>query len=366
MTPDTDRAFGELTPEFMLDALEAAGLRGDGRMLQLNSYENRVLQVHLEDGRVAVAKFYRPGRWSEAQILEEHAFAAELADAEVPVARPWTLTGSEHFMHPQGALELLGSPATLGRIGLHRFAVAARQGGRAPELEDPEVLRWIGRLLARLHQVGARRPFEHRVRWWGAEPGETARAWLMDHGVLPPEIAPRWDRVVRDCLALITQAFEALADAPQLRLHGDCHPGNILWTPDHGPHFVDLDDAVTGPAVQDLWMLLSGDDTTARWQWDALMDGYESIRAFDWRERRLIEPLRTLRMIHHSAWLARRWGDPAFPLAFPWFGTPNYWNDQVAKLDEQREAMQSATETPSSPSFKDDDEDFHLDGDSFA
>jgi Ser/Thr protein kinase RdoA (MazF antagonist) len=319
---DTDSSFAALTPEFMLDALEAAGLRADGRMLQLNSYENRVLQVHLDDGRVAVAKFYRPQRWSDAQILEEHAFAAELAAAEVPVAAPWQL-GDSTLRHEQG----------------QRFAVAGRQGGRGPELEDPEVLTWIGRLLGRLHNVGRRQPFSHRLRWDSAEPGRVARDFLIGSDSVPLEIQPAWRDVVDRCLEAIQQAFDAVPDMRVLRLHGDCHPGNILWTPDAGPHFVDLDDAVTGPAVQDLWMLLSGDALSMRQQLACVLEGYETVAEFDRRELGLIEPLRTLRMIHHSAWLARRWGDPAFPLAFPWFGTPNYWGDQVAKLREQLEAM---------------------------
>ncbi|MBV8503196.1 MAG: serine/threonine protein kinase [Paucibacter sp.] len=333
---EIDRSFAALTPEFMLDALEAAGLRGDGRLLQLNSFENRVIQVHLEDGPeftgVAVAKFYRPGRWTDAQILEEHAFAAELAEAEVPVAAPWKLGGST-LRHEQG----------------QRFAVTARQGGRGPELEDPDVLRWIGRLLGRLHNVGRQRPFKHRLRWADAEPARAARDLLVELEAVPLEIRPAWLDVVNRCITAIEEAFANVPDLQCLRLHGDCHPGNILWTPDKGPHFVDLDDAVTGPAVQDLWMLLSGDALSMRLQFGHVLDGYETVADFDARELALIEPLRTIRMIHHSAWLARRWGDPAFPLAFPWFGTPNYWNDQVAKLREQIEAMRAPSTAPDMP-----------------
>lgn len=331
--PDIDRSFGALTPEFMLDALDAVGLFGDGRMLQLNSYENRVLQLHLEDGHgfggVAVAKFYRPGRWSDAQILEEHAFALALANAEVPVAAPWML-GDSTLCHYRG----------------QRFAVTPRQGGRAPELDDPEVLTWIGRLLARLHGVGRTRPFQHRQHWASAQPGADARDWLLANSSVPMEIQAAWSDVVQRCLDAIQRAFDALPDLQTLRLHGDCHPGNILWTPDRGPHFVDFDDAVMGPAVQDLWMLLSGDALSMRQQLACVLEGYETVAEFDRRELSLIEPLRTLRMIYHSAWLARRWGDPAFPLAFPWFGTPNYWHDQVAKLHEQLVAMQGPTAQP--------------------
>lgn len=331
--PDVDRSFAALTPEFMLDALEAAGLYGDGRLLQLNSFENRVIQVHLEEGSglspVAVAKFYRPGRWSDAQILEEHAFAAELAEAEVPVAAPWKL-GDSTLRHEQG----------------QRFAVTGRQGGRGPELEDPQVLTWIGRLLGRLHNVGRRRPFEHRLRWASSAPAVEARDFLVGSEAVPLEIRSAWRETVDRCIEAIDAAFAALPDLQVLRLHGDCHPGNILWTPDGGPHFVDLDDAVTGPAVQDLWMLLSGDELSSRQQLAYVLEGYETVAEFDRRELALIEPLRTLRMIHHSAWLAKRWGDPAFPIAFPWFGTPNYWNDQVAKLREQLQNMAAPVAAP--------------------
>jgi Ser/Thr protein kinase RdoA (MazF antagonist) len=345
-----DLSFGDLTPEFMLDALDAAGLRPDGRLLQLNSFENRVLMLHLEDGGSAVAKFYRPARWSDAQILEEHAFAAELAAAEVPVAAPWPLQGGSTLFHYQG----------------QRLAVTPRQGGRGPELEDPEVLRWIGRLLARLHGVGRQKPFAERLSWASAAPAQTARDWLMANDAIPPEIAPGWDDAAQRCIAAIQAAFDGLPDLQLTRLHGDCHPGNILWTPDRGPHFVDLDDAVTGPVVQDLWMLLpssSEEPDAARRLLNAVLDGYEQIAEFDDRELRLIEPLRTMRMIHHSAWLARRWGDPAFPLAFPWFGTPNYWLDQVAKLREQLEAMKPK-DAP--PTLARDEDVVDFDGDGFA
>ncbi len=349
-----DLSFGDLTPEFMLDALEAAGLRADGRMLQLNSFENRVLMLHLEDAQfgssAAVAKFYRPARWSDAQILEEHAFAAELAAAEVPVAAPWTLAGGSTLFHYQG----------------QRLAVTPRQGGRGPELEDPEVLRWIGRLLARLHGVGRQRPFAERLTWASAAPAQAARDWLIDNEAIPPEITPSWDDAAHRCIDAIQAAFDSLPDLQLTRLHGDCHPGNILWTPDRGPHFVDLDDAVTGPVVQDLWMLLPGagdEPDAARRLLNAVLDGYEQIAEFDDRELRLIEPLRTLRMIHHSAWLARRWGDPAFPLAFPWFGTPNYWLDQVAKLREQLEAM---APKDSAPTLARDEDEVKFDGDGFS
>lgn len=345
--------YAQLDPNLVLDALEAAGLRGDGRLLQLNSYENRVFLVHLEDGGAVVAKFYRPARWSDAQILEEHRFALDLQADEVPLAAPLSLRG-----------DALGDPPTLGRHAALRFAVAPRQGGRAPELEDPEVLESLGRFIARIHRVGRQRDFTQRPRWWGRAPGDAARDAVLANGGLPPDLQPRWLDAVERCLNLVQQAFEAQPGLREQRLHGDCHPGNLLWTPGGGAHFVDLDDATTGPAVQDLWMLLSGDAQQARAQLACLLEGYEQVLPFDRRELRLIEALRTLRMIHHSGWLARRWDDPAFPLAFPWFGTPNYWLDQIAKLAEQIEAMAEVEEAPPPPPRDEGFADF--DGDGFS
>jgi Ser/Thr protein kinase RdoA (MazF antagonist) len=321
--------FDELTPDVVLDALAAVGLHGDGRLLALSSYENRVYQVHLDDphegAAAVVAKFYRPGRWSEAQILEEHGFAAELMAAEVPAVGPLVLGGR-----------------TLHRHAAFFFSVSPRRGGRAPELDDSEVLEWIGRFLARIHMVGAASSFAHRpalnVDSFGLEP----RDWLLDHGLIPLDVESAWERRCDEALQMIRAT--ALGDArdsgiAMLRLHGDCHPGNILWTPDTGPHFVDLDDARTGPAVQDLWMLLSGDRAQRQRQLGPLLDGYEMLREFDRAELALIEPLRTLRLIHYSAWLARRWNDPIFPITFPWFGSSEYWQGQVQMLEEQIEAM---------------------------
>jgi Ser/Thr protein kinase RdoA (MazF antagonist) len=318
--------YDALTPDAVLDALDSTGLRGDGRLLALNSYENRVYQARLEDGGAVVLKFYRPGRWSEAQILEEHALAAELAAAEVPLVAPLVLQGS-----------------SLHRYAGFAFSVSPWRGGRRPELDDPEVLEWIGRFLARIHQVGAARPFAQRPALDATSFGAEPLAWLLASGMVPPEAESRWREAAQAALTQATEAMRACA-APDgismLRLHGDCHPGNILWTPDAGPHFVDLDDSRSGPAVQDLWMLLSGDRPQQQRQLGALLDGYESLREFDRRELALIEPLRTLRLIHYSAWLARRWSDPTFPVNFPWFGSSDYWQGQVQMLQEQCEAMQ--------------------------
>ena len=339
-TAPARHAFESLTPDLVMDALASVGLFGDGRQLALSSYENRVYQLHLEEGDAVVAKFYRPERWSEAQILEEHAFSAELMAAEIPVIGPINLNGS-----------------TLHHFGGFAFSVSPSRGGRAPELDDPDVLEWIGRFLARIHTVGAAHPFAHRPALDLQSFGIASREWLLTNDQVPLDVQSAWATASQQALDLIAQhpcltgatGSGARDTAPirLLRLHGDCHPGNILWTPleahasmGPGPHFVDLDDARTGPAVQDLWMLLSGDRSQRTRQLGALVDGYEQFRNFDRRELALIEPLRTLRLIHYSAWLARRWSDPTFPINFPWFGSSDYWQGQVQMLEEQMEAMQ--------------------------
>ena len=326
-------AFESLTPDVVLDALDSVGLRGDGRLTALSSYENRVYQVQLEDGGAVVAKFYRPERWSQAQILEEHSFAQELMDAEIPVIGPLHLQGAT--LHPFGGFD---------------FSVSPRRGGRPPELDDGEVLEWIGRFLARIHSVGAKKPFAVRPTLNLATFAQEPKDWLLGHDMVPLDVQSAWSRACDEAMALIAQHPSLTGQASHirlLRLHGDCHPGNILWTPTNaaasagpGPHFVDLDDARMGPAVQDLWMLLSGDRSQRSRQLGALVDGYEQFREFDREELALIEPLRTLRLIHYSAWLARRWSDPTFPANFPWFGSSDYWQGQVQMLVEQCEAMQ--------------------------
>jgi Ser/Thr protein kinase RdoA (MazF antagonist) len=322
-----------LTPHAVLDALDATGLRGDGRLLQLNSYENRVFQVHLDDGRVVVAKFYRPARWSDAQILEEHAFALELAQAEIPAVAPLVLqTGGS------GAARLLGTPATLAHHDGWRFAIWPRCGGRSPELDQAGTLEWIGRFLGRLHAVGARQPFQHRSVTIGVPAARQARDWLADQPLLDEPQRSAWLSAADAALARAEALFHEVPQTQLLRLHGDCHIGNLLWT-EAGPHFVDLDDACTGPAVQDLWMLLSGSRDEMVQQLRPLLAGYTSMRPFSRHELGLIEALRSLRIIQHSVWIARRWADPAFPAAFPGFASPAYWQQQAVQLREQLAAM---------------------------
>ncbi len=332
--------YEQLTPDVVLDALASVGLMGDGRLTALSSYENRVYQASLDDaepgtglaaGQSVVLKFYRPGRWSDAQILEEHAFAAELAAAEVPMVAPLVLGGRTLHHHAGFA-----------------WSVSPRRGGRRPELDDLDVLEWIGRFLGRIHTVGAARPFALRPALDVQSFGHASRQRLLEGEHLPLDMASRWERAFTEAMQVaqgIWDEVQAAGDVQRIRLHGDCHPGNILWTPEGlpgaGPHFVDLDDARMGPAVQDLWMLLSGERAQQLQQLGALVDGYEDLRELDRRELRLIEVLRTLRLVHYSAWRAQRWQDPIFPINCPWFGSSDYWKGQVDMLVEQTEAMQA-------------------------
>jgi Ser/Thr protein kinase RdoA (MazF antagonist) len=320
--------FAGLTPEPILDALESVGFRCDGALMALNSYENRVWQIGIEDSPPVIAKFYRPGRWTDAQIAEEHAFTAAMAADELPVVAPLAIAGKTLFAHAG-----------------FRFSVFPRQGGRAPEFAEPQILEWMGRLMARIHLVGARVPFAARetlnIQSFGVEP----RDWLLANQVIPPELLTVWRGVADQALDGVRLCFERAGRVEQLRLHGDCHAGNVLWTAD-GPHFVDFDDARMGPAIQDLWMLLSGDAEEMGRQFGHVLAGYEMFREFDDRELQVVEALRTLRLMHHSAWLARRWHDPAFPAAFPWFATKRYWEERILELREQIAAMQESALVP--------------------
>jgi Ser/Thr protein kinase RdoA (MazF antagonist) len=314
--------FSTLTPDCVLNALESVGLRSDGRLLALNSYENRVYQVGIEDGKPLVAKFYRPARWSDEAILEEHAFVQDLVEREIPVVPALAIDGR-----------------TLHHFDGFRFAVFPKHGGRAPELEDRHTLEWMGRFLGRIHAVGALKPFEHRPTLDIDNFGIAPRDYLLAHDFIPPDIAEAWRSVADLALDGVRGCFERAGSVETIRLHGDCHGGNVLWT-DDGPHFVDFDDSRMGPAVQDLWMLLSGERAEMVRQLSDVLAGYEDFCDFNESELHLVEALRTLRLIHYSAWLAQRWNDPAFKQAFPWFNTQHYWQDRVLELREQISLMQ--------------------------
>lgn len=319
---DQLRPYANLTPDLVLDAIESLGFDADGRLLALNSYENRVYQIGIDDAAPLIAKFYRPGRWSDEAIAEEHQFVAALAEREIPAVAPLVIDGASLHQH-QG----------------YRFSLTPRCGGRDPELEDLDILTRIGRLLGRIHALGASQPFQHRptldLQHFGRQPSQ----FLLENGWIPAELERSYRSVLEHALIEISACYERAGDLRRLRLHGDCHRGNLLWT-DAGPHFVDFDDARNGPAIQDLWMLLSGDRQTMTLQLDAIIEGYEDFADLDLRELHLIEALRTLRLIHYAAWLARRWSDPAFPKAFPWFDSPRFWEEQILILREQIAAMQ--------------------------
>jgi Ser/Thr protein kinase RdoA (MazF antagonist) len=318
---DPNAPYSELSPEAVLDALEARGLRCDGRVLALNSYENRVYQIGIEDGEPVVAKFYRPGRWSDAAIREEHAFAAELAAQEIPGVAPLPTGGQTLHLH-RG----------------FRNAVFPRRGGRWPELGTAEEREWVGRFLGRIHAVGRAGQFHERLRLSVEDLGRRSRDFLLDGEWMPDYLATKYADLTDTLLEAVEERARGWHGAALGRILGDCHRGNILWT-DLGPHFVDLDDCVTGPAIQDLWMLLAGNEQEMRTELTDLLKGYEQFLAFDRRELALIEPLRALRMIHYAAWLARRWDDPAFPKAFPWFAEPRYWEEHYRALEEQLTAV---------------------------
>ncbi len=315
---DSEAPYRALTPDLILDALEAEGYRCDGRLLPLNSYENRVYRVGLDDAPPVVVKFYRPGRWSDEAIREEHAFSHELAERELPVVAPLRDAAGDTLRQYRG----------------FRFSVSVHCGGRWQEMDDPERLSWMGRFIARIHLVGSAKEFQHRqaisIERCGVEPYR----YLLAHRFIPAELERPYAVLLEALIPRIRSCFEAAGAVQWIRLHGDCHLGNILWS-DSGPHFVDFDDCCMGPAVQDLWMMLSGDREQRTVQLAHLLDGYSEFCDFDARELQLVEALRTLRMIHYSAWLARRWGDPAFPSSFPWFNTQRYWEEQILSLKEQ-------------------------------
>ena len=330
--------FQHLSPEFVLDAVEELGFAVNGRMLALNSYENRVYQLGIEDGPPLIAKFYRPGRWTDQGILEEHQFVAELVEREIPVVAALMVNGNTlHHATARSTLtecsiqERATCPPALSTM---RFALFPQHAGRAPELDHPETLEWMGRFIGRIHAVGALASYVERPSITLQSFGVASRDYLIATHAIPPELLTTYTSTTTQALEDIARCFERAGAIPHLRLHGDCHPGNVLWT-DAGPHFVDFDDSRMGPAMQDIWMLLSGSRQDMRRQLGDILAGYEDFYEFHPRELHLIEALRTLRLMHYSAWLAQRWNDPAFKIAFPWFASPMYWSDRIAELREQ-------------------------------
>ncbi len=317
--PDV-KPFTGLTPDVVLDAAASVGLDVDGRLFALNSYENRVYQLGSTRGNL-VLKFYRPRRWTDEQIGEEHEFAAELAAAELPVAAPVAVDGRTLFAYKG-----------------FRFAAFPWMRGRPPELDASDARQLLGRSLARIHQVGALRSFRYRPRLGIQRLGIDACHEVLAGELLPEVLRDRYVQVSEALLERIEEAFGQAGPLREIRIHGDCHLGNLLWN-EQGPAFVDLDDCATGPRVQDLWMLLAGSASDQRRQWAELLEGYTQFADFDLREVRLIEPLRALRMLHHAAWVSHRWRDPAFPRAFPWFGEHRYWESYVGDLREQLETL---------------------------
>jgi Ser/Thr protein kinase RdoA (MazF antagonist) len=318
---DNPHPFSSLTPDFILDAIESLGYWSDGRSFALNSYENRVYQVGIEGAEPLIAKFYRPGRWSDEQILEEHQFCFELAEQELPVVAPMVKDGTSLF-----------------HVGGFRLALFPRKGGHAPELDNPDNLYILGRLLARFHLVGAAKPFQHRptidLQSYGCDSVE----FISEH-FIPMELKRSYDTLTADLLKLMQQIIDRVGPVRHLRVHGDCHGGNMLWR-DDAPHFVDFDDARMAPAIQDLWMLLSGSRNEQLAQLSEIVDGYSEFNDLQLKELQLIEVMRTLRMMHYAAWLARRWEDPAFPHSFPWFNSVRYWSEHILELREQFSALQ--------------------------
>jgi Ser/Thr protein kinase RdoA (MazF antagonist) len=315
--------YANLSPETILQAIESADYRPSGGMLALNSYENRVYQISMDEMPPLVAKFYRPNRWTSESILEEHQFSLALERDEIPVIAPLVDTNGHTLHEYQG----------------YRFALFPRRGGRWPELDNPDNLEWIGRFIARIHQLGSIEPFQHRPDIDPNRMGRLSAEYLLEAQFIPLELETSYRRITDALQQLIEEIFDSTNQCKRIRLHGDCHPGNILWT-DRGPHFVDMDDCQMGPAIQDLWMLLSGDRQEMALQLSYIREGYETFRELDTREIALIEPLRSLRMIHYAAWLARRWSDPAFPHAFPWFHTHQYWQEHLLQLEQQLRALE--------------------------
>jgi len=312
--PLADR-FNSLTPDQVLDAVEAGGRRCTGRFMILNSYENRVYQLELDDGRMVVGKFYRPGRWELAAIQAEHDFLAELGEEEIPVSEPVDL----------------GDGRTIGEIDGILYALFDRIGGRAPEEPSDELLGVLGRYVARIHNVGARKSAPARPALSPQTYGRDNLTFLLEHEIIPPEARDQYAATIDALLQRIEPLFLQI---PTHRIHGDCHLGNLLIT-QAGPTFLDFDDFCRGPAVQDLWLLSPSADAEGQRQLRSLVEAYAQMRDFDPVWLRLVEPLRALRFVRYSTWIARRWADPAFKRTFSHFGTIQYWQRELTDLREQ-------------------------------
>lgn len=319
MLSNTNTPYANLDPSLILDAIDSVGFVTSGSLLALNSYENRVYQVGIEDSAPMIAKFYRPNRWSNETILEEHQFALELLEHEIPVVAPW----------------MSADKKTLHEFKEYRFALFPRWGGRPLEVDSLDQLEWMGRFIGRMHAVGACRPFKHRPALNVKTHGYDPYRFLIENNFIPAYLKDKYCETVETILKKIEMCFEQVGAIKQIRLHGDIHAGNVLWSDTAGPHIVDLDDCVMGPAIQDIWMLLSGADLDISVELDRVLRGYCEFHDFNYRELHLIEAMRTLRMLQYSAWLASRWEDPAFPPSFPWFNTPHYWQEQLLNLNDQ-------------------------------
>lgn len=321
MNHENQTSYEGLDPNVILDAIENTGFLCTGSLLALNSYENRVYQIGIENAEPIIAKFYRPYRWSSEAILEEHQFSLELVEHEIPVIAPFIVNGQ-----------------TLHQYRDFRFALFPRIGGHPLELDNNEQLEWMGRFIGRLHGVSASKPFQHRIQLNAQIYGHESYELLIEKSFIPDYLKPNFCKTVETVLEKINQVVKCVGSVEQIRLHGDCHAGNVLWR-ESGPHIVDLDDCLMGPAIQDIWMLLSGEPKQMEVQLTKILKGYREFHDFNPRERYLIEVLRTLRMLHYTGWLAKRWDDPAFPLSFPWFNTPVYWQNQIINFNEQIELL---------------------------
>jgi len=317
--------YTRLTPDQVITAVESTGRFSDARILALNSYENRVYQVGIEDEEPLIVKFYRPNRWSHEQVDEEHRFTQFLFDQEIPVVPPLVIDAAAVF-------------PTIGMHDGFMFAIYPRQGGRAPELDNLDHLHQLGRFIGRIHAAGLDFVFRHRLAL-SVEHSASNASYLLEAGFIPGDLDEAYRAISGEILAAIQLRRPDASEFRQISLHGDCHSGNVLWR-DDSPHFVDFDDAIRGPAIQDLWMLLSGDMSGQQRQLIEIIEGYETFHDFDVRELKLIEPLRAMRVLHFNAWLARRWDDPAFPMAFPWFNTPRYWSEYILELKELLSQLQ--------------------------